>query len=244
MSSDMNGMMFPEDNPNEVRPGLNGAEEEAEQEEFDYSGFQIVRREFFAHVQEPSITFNQGKVGVNTACVRKLPDTDYVQILVNRAKKMLVVRPCEESEIHSFLWCLSKDGKKHPRQVTGNLFFMKICDMMGWNAENRYKVMGKMVKSMGQSLFVFDLTAAETFVRKQEEGEKPKTSRMATYQASWKDQFGIPFEERQQALQINMFEGYAIYAIKGKPEEQNETPLLPDPKDEHPDERQEGGSVP
>lgn len=244
MSIDNNVTMFPEDDPNEARSQGTGSNEGDEQEEFDYSGFQIVRREFFAHIQEPSITFNQGKVGVNTACVRKLPETDYVQILVNRAKKMLVIRPCEENEIHSFLWCLTKDGKKYPRQVTGHLFFMKICDLMGWSADNRYKVMGKLRKSMGQTLFVFDLTAVETFVRTQEEGEKPKTSRMATYQASWKDQFGIPFEERHQALQVNMFDGFAIYAVKGKPEEPNETPLLPAPNDDDHDEKQKGGSVP
>ena len=55
-----------------------------EQEEVDLHGFQVVRREFFAHVREPSIIFNDGKVGVNTACVRKLPDVEYVQILIVR----------------------------------------------------------------------------------------------------------------------------------------------------------------
>lgn len=29
--------------------------------EFDYEGYQVVRREFFAHTNEPSITFNNYK---------------------------------------------------------------------------------------------------------------------------------------------------------------------------------------
>ena len=57
-------------------------------EEVDLRGFQVVRREFFAHVREPSIIFNDGKVGVNTACVRKLPDVEYVQFLIHREKKL------------------------------------------------------------------------------------------------------------------------------------------------------------
>ena len=61
-------------------------DEEAEiitDEDFCYDGYQVVRGEFFAHVQEPSITFNNCRVALNTASIRKLPTVEYVQILVN-----------------------------------------------------------------------------------------------------------------------------------------------------------------
>ena len=54
-----------------------------EDDSFSYEGFQVVRGEFFAHIYEPSFTFNNYKVAVNTACIKKLPEFDYVQILVN-----------------------------------------------------------------------------------------------------------------------------------------------------------------
>ena len=47
-----------------------------EDDAFSYEGYQIVRGEFFAHTYEPSFTFNANKVSVNTACIKKLPDTD------------------------------------------------------------------------------------------------------------------------------------------------------------------------
>ena len=212
MSDEMKATLIPGNEPKQN--GLNGIE--VEEVNFDYSGFQVVRREFFAHLQEPSIVFNQGKIGVNTACIRKLPEIEYIQILVNRDKKQLVVRPCEESDIHSFMWCSSKDGKKHPRQVTGKLFFMKICSLMNWNPEYRYKIMGKLVRSQGQYLFVFDLSATEMYKRTVSvEGERPKTSRTPAFPLEWKDQFGIPYEDRQKYLQVNMFDGFAVYEIKG-----------------------------
>ena len=31
-------------------------------EDFDFNDYQVVRREFFAHIKEPSITFNECKV--------------------------------------------------------------------------------------------------------------------------------------------------------------------------------------
>ena len=52
-------------------------------EPFSYKGYQVVRGEFFSHINEPSITFNANKVAVNSSCLRRLPQFDYIQILVN-----------------------------------------------------------------------------------------------------------------------------------------------------------------
>ncbi|MFA5727507.1 MAG: hypothetical protein WC886_07700, partial [Saccharofermentanaceae bacterium] len=68
-------------------------EEVIQDDAFSYDGFQVVRGEFFAHVFEPSITFNNCKVSLNTACLNRLPNVDYVQILVNPEEKKLAVRP-------------------------------------------------------------------------------------------------------------------------------------------------------
>ena len=46
-------------------------------EDFDFDGFQVVRREFFAHTREPSCTFNNCKFYVNAACLTKFPTSDY-----------------------------------------------------------------------------------------------------------------------------------------------------------------------
>ena len=46
------------------------------------------------------------------------------------------------------------------------------------------------------------------------DGGKPKTARTPVFPAGWKDQFGLPYHEHQKSLQINIFDGYAIYGIK------------------------------
>ena len=104
-----------------------------EDDAFSYDGYQVVRGEFFAHTYEPSFTFNSSKVSVNTACIKKLPDTDFVQILVNPDEKKLAVRPCQEDEKDSFRWC-SATAKRSPRQITCRIFFAKVVSLMGWNS--------------------------------------------------------------------------------------------------------------
>lgn len=125
-----------------------------EDEDFSYEGYQVVRGEFFAHVYEPSITFNKCKIYVNSICVKKLPDVEYVQILVNPDEKKLAIRPCNEDEKDSFSWCNSKSGKRKPKQIIGRMFFAKVYQLMNWNPDYRYKLLGKLIRSDNQLLSI------------------------------------------------------------------------------------------
>ena len=120
-----------------------------EDDSFSLDKFQVVRREFFSHISEPSITFSNYKIGLNSACIKRLPQIDYIQFLVNRQTQKLAIRPCLESDLHSFQWCTNSGGKRKPRQVTGKIFFMKLFDMMGWNPNYRYKILGKLIRANG-----------------------------------------------------------------------------------------------
>lgn len=185
-------------------------------EELNLDDFQVVRREFFAHIHEPSITFNQCKFYVNAACLSKFPNTAYVQVMINRNTKILALRPCNEFTRDSFQWCGTPgaNGKRKAKQTTCRIFFAKVVTMMGWNPKYRYKMLGKLIHANGEYLLVFDLTSTEVYQRTETEGEKPKTSRTPVYPEAWKNQFGMPYSEHKQSLQVDTFEGYAVYSIK------------------------------
>ena len=184
-----------------------------EDDNFSYSGYEVVRGEFFAHIKEPSLTFSNCKIYVNAACLNKLPDIDFVHILVNPTEKKLVVRPCKEEEKDSFCW-RSNSAKRRPKQITCRIFFAKIMQLMDWNPDYRYKLIGKLIHSNSEYLFVFDLKTAEIFQRMFSSDNKSKTSRIPTFSENWKEQFGLPFEEHKKSLQINIVEGYAVFGLK------------------------------
>lgn len=181
---------------------------------FSYDGYQVVRREFFAHLHEPSITFNNCKLSFNKACLKQLPEIDYIQILINQAEKKLVIRPSKEHEKDSFLWCTIKNDEKRSKQVTCRIFFAKIIHLMNWNPDYRYKILGKLIQSNYEALFIFDLNAAETYQRIYKSGDKIQPSRNAIFPAEWQNQFGVPVEEHKKLLQINIFDDYTIFGIK------------------------------
>lgn len=186
------------------------------EEEFSYAGFQVVRGEFFAHTFEPSLTFNGSKLSVNMACLNKLPTVEYVQILINQLTQKLVIRPCREDEQDSFRWC-SKTAKRRPRQVGCPLFCAKLAQLMQWDCANRYKLLGKFISANQELLFVFDLTSAEVYQRSLSEDGKIHPGRIPVYPAQWQNQFGLPVEEHQKQLQINIFDGFTVFAIKDDP---------------------------
>lgn len=183
-----------------------------ETESFNYDGFQVVRGEFFSHVFEPSFTLNKSKVSVNKACIRKLPEIEYVQILVNSTEKKLAVRPCLEEEKDSVRWCSSGE-KKNPKQITCRIFYAKVIELMGWNPDNRYKLLGKLMKSNDEYLFIFDLNNPEIYQPKVRSDGKYVISRTPSYPSSWQNQFGVTVEEHKKNLQVNIFDGVAVFGI-------------------------------
>lgn len=186
--------------------------------DFDFDGFQVVRREFFAHLNEPAITFNNNKVYVNVACLNRFPNVAFVQVLVNKDTKTIALEPCYETARDSFEWATKK---RKPRQVTGKLFSMMIFSLMEWNPDNRYKILGKIIHANDKYLVAFDLNSPEVYERIYEEGQKPTVSKTAVYRSDWQGQFGLSYQEHKKSMQINIFDGYAVFSIKDKPQKQS-----------------------
>lgn len=184
-----------------------------EDDTFSYEGYQVVHGEFFSHILEPVFTFNDYKVSVNTACIRKVPDTDFIQILINPEEKKLTVKPCCENTKDSFRWC-SNTSKRSPKQIICPIFFAKVIALMGWNPDYRYRLLGKLLKSGNDLLFVFDLTSPEIYTKVRASGDNGKISRIPIYPSDWKNQFGLPAEEHHNAVQVHLFNGYTVFGIQ------------------------------
>ena len=189
------------------------AEKMAGEENFSYEGYQVVRGEFFAHTFEPSITFNDSRIYVNTACLNRMPTVEYIQILINQQTKKLVVRPCREDEKDSFRWC-SNTSKRRPKQIICRIFYAKLVEMMQWNPAYRYKLLGKLITANSEQLYIFDLTATEVYQRIREKERGVRNSRTPIFPSEWQNQFGLPVEEHRKQLQINIFDGYTVFGIK------------------------------
>ncbi len=76
---------------------------------FSFAGYQVVRREFFSHRFDPTLTIKGNSIIFNNACISRLEQVIYVQVLVTPTAEKLVIRPCSEGARDAIRWCVTWD---------------------------------------------------------------------------------------------------------------------------------------
>ena len=201
---------------------------------FSYDGYQIVRREMFAHLREPSVVIRRDSITFNTACINGLEDAVYIQILINRNQHRMVIRKCEENDKDSLRWCIAKPDKRKSRKISSKEFSRKIYELMGWNEKCRYKILGHRINHQDDVLYVFELDETEiVFERKkktvaeavkdnpetaltpeQVEERKKEEADMPVkpfYPDDWDNSFGVPVEDHRN-VRIDPAESYESFS--------------------------------
>lgn len=206
-------------NQNLIDSVTGNADEFILDENFSYAGYQITREEFFAHAKEPSLSISGNKMYVNKVCLRKAPDATRVLVMVSPEQKKIVLKPCTEETKDSVPWTTTKGSVR--QIVCKPAFCALITELTGWNLNNRYKMIGKMVRNRGDRLFIFDLNAALIYPRKpvtDAQGNiiKTKIIREPVYMESWRHQFGLPVEEHERTYAINRFDDYVVISVQEK----------------------------
>jgi len=182
---------------------------EREVDEFDFEGFQVVRREFFSKVNCPAVTFKYGSVVFNVRAIRKLMECKFIQILINLEKKQMIAKPCEEDEKDSLQWSrVNKDGRVVSRSISGKVFTAQLFLDMNWNIESTVKVLGTLITCKGERIFIFDLNNAEAYLHTSEpSAEDPKRRKRVPFApVHWQGNYGQSYEDSKNQL-IMTFEG-------------------------------------
>ena len=86
------------------------------------------------------------------------------------------------------------------REMMCKFFSAKIFDLMGWDTEYRYKVLGKPASCDGEVLFLFKLNDFELFVSGKRKG--------SYLPSEWRDYFGVPAKEHEGEYKVNLADGY------------------------------------
>ena len=168
----------------------------------DLAGFQVTKAELFSHNREPAITIWDTHIKFNMACLRKFPGVTHIQLLIHPEQKRMIIRPCLPDAPDSLRWAKG-GGKKEltNRDLLCRLFAAKVFDLMGWDKQYRYKLLGKPAVCNGEILFLFKLSDFELFVS----GGKHKGSYLPE---EWRDYFGIPVQEHEESYKIDLADGY------------------------------------
>lgn len=197
----------------------------------DFDEFETPRAEMFGDTKSPVFTVNGRVVGANSICVRQLWDVDYVEFAISSKRRLLLLVPCDEYVVQGYKWAKEKDGKRYATTRTGVPFVLSICQLMGWDPNQRHRIPGRLINSAGVEMMSFDLTAAKHFDKPS--GQKGSRSQII-FTGDWDGHFGPKFSEGHRTLQVDKFDELTVWSIKeGNTEQAYLLPEMP----EHPDDR-------
>lgn len=190
---------------------------------FSYDGYQVVRKELFAHLRDPAIVIRKDSITFNTACISGLEDVVYVHVMFNSDLKRIVVRGCDENDKDALRWCIAKPDKRKSRKMSCKPFSELVYNEMGWDNDCRYKILGYRINFEGETLYVFDLLVPEIFHegQKRKKGEsapqseetKPVNTRKGFYPDDIAGTFGVPVEEHLKESEVKQIDGYVSMGI-------------------------------
>ena len=199
--------------------------------EFSYDGYQVVRKELFAHLRDPAITIRKDSVTFNTACINGMEDVVYIHMMFNKELKRIVVEGCDENDKDALRWCVAKPDKRKSRKMMGRPFSKLIYREMGWEEGCRYMLLGYRIQFEGKTLYVFDLNVPEVFLekkRKKKTDDDIETSEPVTAQVEEQPEvntrkgyypddiantFGVSVEQHREETAFHHIDGYVSVGV-------------------------------
>lgn len=115
--------------------------------------FQVVSGDMFSRIHEPVVRIGRREIAFNQNCIAKMR-TEYAEILFNPVERMIVVRPCDQSNPNAIEWGGKSKGASYLCKI--------IYDSMGWDTEYAYRipcqtVSVEMPDEKVQQILIFDL---------------------------------------------------------------------------------------
>jgi hypothetical protein len=131
----------------------------------ELQNLEVLRMEFASSVYKPKVILSYESISFNKACLRLMPDTRYINILIDRSKKRIIVLPVTKHDKDALQWHgISVTGEIKKRVCSAKKFGEKLYEMMQWVKENKYRVLAYYQEIENVRLLVFNLHEHEMVV--------------------------------------------------------------------------------
>lgn len=204
---------------------LLSAREERRQElqsVFNPNNMKVIRKELFPSLRDPAVTFRDGSITFNTACINGLEDVVYVNLFFDEELGLFSVTGCDENDKQALRWCVAKPDKRRSRRMRCPDFTDSLFRLMGWDKKCRYKVLGYQIPFEGKVYYVFDLNVKQIFNEKPKKDEIPVDAngevqaidtRKGYYPDDIANTFGVPMRQHKRETEITEMDGFVNIAM-------------------------------
>jgi hypothetical protein len=179
----------------------------------ELQNLEVLRAEFASSVFKPKVILSYESISFNMACVKLMPDARYVNVLIDRMRKRIIILPVNKHAKDALQWCnIAKTGKLKKRTCTAKKFGEKLYDMMEWIKENKYRVLAYYQEVEGVRLLVFNLRECEMVVPEfitTKTGKVVKRGRVVL-PGDYSDGFGMPLVKHSRANEVELNAHYTL----------------------------------
>ena len=174
----------------------------------DLSGYEVVRAQYFATLQNPAMTLSNGKLRFNTACLKKFEDVEYVELLLNSVDRCIAIRPCEKDNANAIRWGRLKEGRWCASTLGCRGLAKALFDMMEWEEGLKYRFRGQLVGQDDDKLMLFELDdpemvkVEEIVLPSKEQDEEGKTVKQTIYIQYIPDEACTAFVEQVKSQSV------------------------------------------
>jgi len=196
-----------------VMPHKTEVKVEVEAGDFDMRGFEVARSELFDTVSTPAVTFADRSIKFNMACVKRLGEKNYIELLVNPITQKFAIRPTKKENRHG-VYCSKRIGKRtETKDIPTAAFSDTIFEIFGWNRDCKYRITGSFLEQDGEVAYIFDTANTQAYfkpyVLPAKEGEDgasaiqpftPIGKHIRAIPQDWTSSFGKEYYLHEQSL--------------------------------------------
>jgi hypothetical protein len=149
------------------------------------------------------VTISPTHILFNKTCVNKMRCNRKIEILINPYEKKMAVRRASNESRQAMEWSRTKDGQVLPKIISGAAFLPTIFELLGWEENCQYKILGYARGKGDERILLFDLKEAVLlFVQDEEEfldesNQKKRIRRVRAYPSQWAESFGENYYETE-----------------------------------------------
>lgn len=209
-----------------------------EQGDFDLRGFEIARSQFFNVTNRLTINLSAKKMYFSLSCIQKMA-CEYVEILIHPIKKTIVVQPSKTDNRLRFKWATKHGDIFTPRDINISAISPTLFELIGWDINNRYRLVGNYYTNSEGEMIIFDASESEIFIPKDSDHNNSTFNNIETFgtpkstlafPARWANDFGPDYYSHVYIYDSakNMLEDPFIFTINAVEYNPNPQIKIPD----------------
>lgn len=197
--------------------------------DFDFRGFEIARSQFFDTKNKLTLKMSSDQIQFGQACIRKLNDHPYVELLIHPLHHLLAVRKSNKDMRNSIQWAKTNHkGTFQPKLLAGTAYLNTFFELFDWDLRYKYRLCGVRRQKDNESVIMYDLDETEVFMPEiaLEADDEPGEEKIIPagrksvigYPVTWANNFGSNVYTHAQARELAAFVEDGTWQLSEQPQ--------------------------